>query len=63
MIVSLAGAASQVVDVTPTAKGVPVTIAFDPPVEVPTPNPTLTIVSRAVGTVTLRDVDVTWREA
>jgi hypothetical protein len=47
---------------TPTAKGVPVTLTFDPPMAVPAGSPTLMIESRAAGTITLRDIDVTWRE-
>ena len=46
--------------VTPTAKGIPVTIAGN---AVFGSDPRLLVVSRTAGTVALRDVDVVWQEA
>lgn len=64
LILGLAGPAwpARSIDATPTAKGVPGTLTFDPPMAVSGPNPTLMVESRVAGTVTLRDIDVTWRE-
>lgn len=63
LMVGLAGQDSPMTEVTPTAKGVPVVVAFDPAVAVAAATPVLSIVSRVAGTLTLRDIDVVWREA
>lgn len=53
----------DVTEVTPTAKGVPVLMKPLPAFPVTSADPALVIVSRVVGALTLRDVDVVWREA
>jgi hypothetical protein len=63
LLLGLAGQDSPVAEVTPTAKGVPVALTFDPPAPVTAANPTLSIVSRVAGTLTLRDIDVVWHDA
>ncbi len=51
---ALAEAPNDTVEVTPTAKGAVVAIAFDPPVAAAT----LRLTGRVAGAVTLRDIDV-----
>lgn len=53
--------ASTWTEVTPTVKGVPVTMTRGVSVNAGVAGPELLVVSRTAGTVTLRDVDVVWR--
>ena len=56
LLVSAAGTAGPLREVTPTPKGVPASLAFAPGLA--QAQPTLRVVSRVAGSVTLRDIDV-----
>jgi hypothetical protein len=56
LLVSAAGTAGPVREVTPTPKGVPAALVFSPGLA--QAQPTLRVVSRVAGSVTLRDIDV-----
>ncbi|MBX3670453.1 MAG: hypothetical protein KF778_18790 [Rhodocyclaceae bacterium] len=61
LLLSLDGQAEPA-ELTPTLKGVPLQLNFDPPLPAGAAGPILSIVSRVAGTLTLRDVDIIWRE-
>lgn len=62
LVVSLVGLGGSTVEVTPTAKGATVTLSFDPAPALAAGDPSLRIVSRVAGTLTLRDVELIWTE-
>jgi hypothetical protein len=62
LVVSLVGLDGSTVEVTPTAKGTTVTLSFDPAPALAAGDPSLRIVSRVAGTLTLRDVELIWTE-
>lgn len=62
LVVSLAGIDGTTVEVTPSAKGATVTLTFDPAPALAAGDPSLRIVSRVAGTLTLRDVELIWTE-
>ncbi|MBL8483518.1 MAG: hypothetical protein JNJ60_15075, partial [Rhodocyclaceae bacterium] len=61
LLLSLGGQL-QPAELTPSVKGVPLQLNFDPPLAAGAGGPLLAIVSRVAGTLSLRDVDVIWRE-
>ena len=56
------GTATVMTAVTPAAKGVPVVMPAETVLSSTQSGPVLLVVSRAIGAVTLRDIDVLWHE-
>lgn len=59
---SLLGITTAGTELTPTAKGSTVTLGFEPPALLPDGDPSLRLISRVAGTLTLRDVELIWTE-